>query len=63
MFKIRTSFMDFKLQIIRLAQGHWSCTPTPQNSYFYSYTYEKTYLAVYFSKVVFSNLLTEKLWV
>ena len=27
-FKITTSFLNFKLQIIRLAQGHWSCTPT-----------------------------------
>ena len=27
-FKIRTSFLNLKLQIIRLAQGHWSCTPT-----------------------------------
>ena len=26
-FKI-TSFLNFKLQIIRLAQGHWSCMPT-----------------------------------
>ena len=21
-------FLNYKLQIIRLAQGHWSCTPT-----------------------------------
>ena len=26
--KIRTSFLNFKLQIIRLAQGHWNCTLT-----------------------------------
>ena len=27
-FKKRTSFLNLKLQIIRLAQGNWSCTPT-----------------------------------
>ena len=27
-FKKRTSFLNLKLQIIRLAQGHWSCTST-----------------------------------
>ena len=27
-FKITTSFLNLKLQIIRLAQRHWSCTPT-----------------------------------
>ena len=27
-FKITTSFLNLKLQIIRLAQGYWSCTPT-----------------------------------
>ena len=27
-FKITTSFLNFKLQIIRLALSHWSCTPT-----------------------------------
>ena len=26
--KITASFLNFKLQIIRLAQGHWGCTPT-----------------------------------
>ena len=26
--KTRTSFLNLKLQIIRSAQGHWSCTPT-----------------------------------
>ena len=27
--KIRTSsFLNLNLKIIRLAQGHWSCTPT-----------------------------------
>ena len=25
-FKKITSFLNLKLQIIRLAQGHWSCT-------------------------------------
>ena len=30
-----------KLQIIRLAD--WSCTSTQWNSYFYGYTFEKTY--------------------
>ena len=33
-------------------------------SYFYSYTYEKTYLVVQFTKgCFFVNFLTEKLWV
>ena len=41
------SFFNFKLQIIRLVQGYWSCKPTHQNSYFYSYNYEKTNLAVH----------------
>ena len=27
-FKIRTSLLNLKLQINRLAQGRWSCTPT-----------------------------------
>ena len=27
-FKITMSFLNFKLQIIRLAQGHWNSTPT-----------------------------------
>ena len=27
-FKITTSFLNFKLQIIRLTQRHWSCTAT-----------------------------------
>ena len=48
--KTRTSFLNLKLQIIRLTQGYWSCRPTHQNSYFYSYTFEKTYLAVRFTK-------------
>ena len=43
--------LNLKLQIIRAAQGHWSCTPANWNSCFYSYTYKKTYLAVhYFTK-------------
>ena len=25
--KIRTTFLNLKLEIIRLAQGNWSCTP------------------------------------
>ena len=27
-FKITTSYLNFKLQIIRLVQRHWSCMPT-----------------------------------
>ena len=27
-FKITTPLFDFKLQIIRLEQGHWFCTQT-----------------------------------
>ena len=27
-FKIRTTFLNFKMQIIRLAQGQWSFMPT-----------------------------------
>ena len=49
-FLRKTSFLNFKLQIIRLGQGQWSCTPTHSNSYFYICTYEKTYLAVHFTK-------------
>ena len=54
---MRTSFSNFKLQIIRLGQGQWSCTPTHYNSYFYSYTYEKTYLAVHFTRVFLCGLV------
>ena len=52
-FLRKTSFLNFKFQIIRLGQGQWSCTPTHLDSYFYSYTYEKTYLAVHFTKGYF----------
>ena len=52
-FKIRTSFLNLELQINRLAQGHWSCTPSHYSSYFYCCTYEKTYLAVHFIKGCF----------
>ena len=45
--------LNYKLQIIRLAQGHWSCKLTHQNSYFYSQTFEKIYLAVNFTKGCF----------
>ena len=59
-------FLNFKLQIIRLAQEHWSCMPTHLNSYFYSYTYETTYLTVVrFTKgyLFFCQFFeTEKLW-
>ena len=46
-FKKRTSFFNLKLQIIRLAKGHWSYVSTHHNNYFCSCTYEKkkTYLA------------------
>ena len=58
----KTSFLNFKLQIIRLSQRQWSCTPTHKTSYFYSYTYEKSYLAVHFTKeCFFVKLLTGKL--
>ena len=57
-FKKKTSFLNLKLHIIRLAQGHWSYTPT---RCFYSYTYEKTCLAVILAKGFFLNMLTEKL--
>ena len=59
-FKITTSFLNFKLQIIRLAQSHWSCTPTHWNSYFYNCTYEKTYLAVQFTKGCFLSICWQK---
>ena len=58
-FKI-ASFLKLKLQIIRLAQGQWSCTPTLLNSYFYSYTFEKTYLAVHFTKGCFCQFVDRK---
>ena len=46
--------------LIGLAQRHWSCMPTHWNSYFYSHTYEKTYLPVQFTKgCLFVNMLTE----
>ena len=43
---LRASFL--KLQIIRLVQGLWSCTPTHQNSYFYSYTYENSFSSSFY---------------
>ena len=58
--KIRTSFLNFTLHIIRLAQGHLNCTPTHWNSYFYSYTYEKTFVAVHFTKRYFLSELTNR---
>ena len=27
-FKDKHLILNFKVQVIRLAQGHWSCTPT-----------------------------------
>ena len=54
----RTSFL--KLQIIRLVHVQWSCSPTTWNNYFYSYTCEKTYLAVHFTKGYFLSLCWQK---
>ena len=58
-------FLDFKLQIIRLAKGHWSWTPTHYlpNSYLYSCTYEKTYLAVHFTKGCFLSNCWQKCFI
>ena len=42
-----------KLKIIRLAQEHWSCTQLIETAFSYNYTYEKTYLAVNFTKGYF----------
>ena len=63
-FTITPSFLIFNQQIIRLAQGHWSCTSSHQNSYFYSCTYEKTYVgsSLFHQRVIFVNLLIEKLY-
>ena len=52
-FKKRTSFLNLKLQIIRLPQGHWSYTPTNYNSYFCSCTYEKNIFSSSFYQRVF----------
>ena len=60
-FKKRTSFLNFKAQILRLARKHWSCTSSHQDSYFYSYTYEKTYLAVHFIKECFCQFVDRKI--
>ena len=59
-FKIRTSFLNLKLQIIRLVQEHWICMQTHSKNYFYKYTYEKTYLAVYFTKGCFCQFVDRK---
>ena len=48
-----------KLWII--TKGHRSCTPVQYSSYFYSYTYRKTYLAVHFtSKYFFCQFVDRK---
>ena len=52
-FLRKTSLLNFKLQIIRLAQRNWSSNPTHKISYFYSYNNEKIYLAVHFTKGCF----------
>ena len=45
-FKKRTSFLNLKLQIIRLAKGHWSYMSTHYNNYFVAAPMKKkTYLA------------------
>ena len=53
---LRTSFL--RLQTIRLAR---SCTPTHWNSYVYSCTYEKTYLAVHFTNRLFLFFFWQKI--
>ena len=45
--------LNFKLQIIRLAQGHWSCMPIHWNSCFRSYAYEKNIFGCSFYQTVF----------
>ena len=60
-----TSFCNLKLQIIRLAQGHWTllCQLT-KTAIFIATPMKKIYLAVHFTKVyLFVNLLTERLCV
>ena len=61
--KIRTSFLNLKQKIIRLAQGHWSCTPTHWNSFFMATSMKKNIWQLILAKGVFVNLLTETLWV
>ena len=51
-FLRKISFLNF----VRLAQRHWSCMPTHKISYFYPCTYEKTYLAVHFTKGCFLSI-------
>ena len=53
-FKIKTYFLNLKLQIIRLAQGHCNCTPTHSNRYFQSNTFEKVY---YIISLLFFSIL------
>ena len=55
-FKLTTSFLNFKLQIIRLAQRSWSCTPTTKTGIFIV-----TPIWVFYQRVFFVNLLTEKI--
>ena len=49
--------MNLKLQIIRVGQGHWSCTASHYNSYFCCCTYEKTILGVHFTKGCFCQFV------
>ena len=59
-FKIITSLLNLKLQIIRLAQGHWSWTKTHENRCFIATPMKKTYLAVHFTKVCFCQFADRK---
>ena len=55
-------FVQWKAQILKqdlweclwscrsLAQGHWSCRTIHWNSFLYSFTYEKTWVAVHFTR-------------
>ena len=60
LFLRKTSFLNFKLQIIRLAQRHWRCTPTHKISYFYSYTCKKTFGSSFYQRLFFCQSVGRK---
>ena len=58
------SFLNFKLQVIRLPQDTGVARQLTKTTIFIATPYEKTYLAVHSTKgCFFVNLLAGKLWV
>ena len=59
-FKIRTCFLNLKLQIIRLAQNTGILRRLTKTAIFIAAFMEKTYLAVHFTKECFCQFVDRK---